>query len=74
MTGVQTCALPISKLEIPKGAKAGVYSVKFIAEMFLCEAVLKVCYREETPGSFELRVAQTGPDTPVRLEYARPQR
>ena len=63
-----------SKLEIPKGAKAGVYSVKFIAEMFLCEAVLKVCYREETPGSFELRVAQTGPDTPVRLEYARPQR
>ena len=63
-----------SKLEVPKGAKAGVYSVKFIAEMFLCEAVLKVCYLEETPGSFEIRVGQTGRDTPVKLEYARPQR
>ena len=63
-----------SKLEIPKGAKAGVYNVKLVAQMFLCEAVLKVCYLEETPGSFEIRVGQTGSDTPVKLEYARPQR
>ncbi len=62
------------KLEIPKGTKAGVYDVKLIADVFLCEAVLKVCYVEQTPGSFELRVAQTGRDTPVKLEYMRPQR
>lgn len=63
-----------SKLEIPKNAKPGVYNVKLIAQMFLCEAVLKVCYLEETAGSFELRVGQTGRDTPVKLEYVRPQR
>lgn len=63
-----------TKLEIPKSAKAGVYNVKLIADVFLCEAVLKVCYVEQTPGSFELRVSQRGRDTPVKLEYIRPQR
>lgn len=62
------------KLEIPKNAKAGVYNVKLTAQMFLCEAVLKVCYIEQTPGSFEIRVGQVGRDTPVKLEYVRPQR
>ena len=62
------------KLEIPKNAKAGVYNVKLIAQVFLCEAVLKVCYIEETPGSFEIRVGRTGLDTAVKLEYVRPQR
>ena len=62
------------KLEIPKNVKAGVYNVKLNAQMFLCEAVLKVCYLEDTPGSFEIRVGQTGRDTPVKLEYVRPQR
>ena len=62
------------KLEIPKNAKAGVYNVKLIARVFLCEAILKVCYIEETPGSFEIRVGRTGLDTAVKLEYVRPQR
>ena len=62
------------KLEIPKNAKTGVYNVKLTAQMFLCEGVLKVCYVEQTPGNFEIRVGQNGPDTPVKLEYLRPQR
>ena len=62
------------KLEIPKAAKRGVYNVKVVAQMFLCEAVLKVCYIEETPASFELRVGTVGRDTPVKLEYVKPQR
>jgi hypothetical protein len=71
LQGLEPIAL---KLEVPKSAKAGVYNVKLVAQVFLCEAVLKVCYLEETAGSFELRVGQTGRDTPVRLEYVRPQR
>ena len=62
------------RLKIPQNAKTGVYNVKLIARIFLCEGVLKVCYFEETPGSFEIRVGQTGRDTPVKLEYVRPQR
>lgn len=63
-----------AKLEIPKNAKSNVYNVKFVAQMFLCEAVLKVCYVEQTLGSFEIRVGRTGSDAAVKLEYARPQR
>ncbi len=71
---LQSLTPVVATLEIPKNAKAGVYNVKLIADVFLCEAILKVCYVEQTPGSFEIRVSQTGRDTPVKLEYIRPQR
>jgi hypothetical protein len=66
---------PLSgKIAVPAGTKPGVYPVKLSAEMFLCDGVMKVCYRDLTEGKLELRVAQTGKDAPVILEYARPQR
>jgi hypothetical protein len=63
-----------AKLLVPAGTKAGVYNVNLEAEMFLCEGILKVCYRDVTSGKLEIRVAQTGKDVPVILEYQRPQR
>jgi hypothetical protein len=66
---------PISaKLSVPANAKPGAYPVKVNAEVFLCEAVLKVCYVDEASGSMDLRVGASGRDTPVRLEYTAPQR
>ncbi|NJK43374.1 MAG: hypothetical protein HC933_03140 [Pleurocapsa sp. SU_196_0] len=63
-----------AKLSVPAGTKAGVYRVSLEAEMFLCEGVLKVCYREVTAGKLEVRVGGSGRDVPVRLEFARPGR
>jgi hypothetical protein len=63
-----------AKLSVPVGTRAGLYSVSLEAEMFLCEGVLKVCYRDVTSGKLEIRVGQSGKDAPVILEYLRPQR
>jgi hypothetical protein len=62
------------KLSVPANAKPGVYPVKLEASMFLCEALLKVCYVDEASGAMEIRVGRSGRDQPVRLEYATPQR
>jgi hypothetical protein len=66
----------VAKLSVPSNAKPGVYPVQLEAEMFLCDGVIKVCYREVVPGKLELRLgqAQAGKDAPVLLEFVRAQR
>ncbi len=58
-------------VRVPVGTKAGVYPIKLVSEVFLCDNVIKVCYIDRATGLLEIRVG-TGKDVAVAVEFFRP--
>ena len=50
------------KLPVPKTAKPGNQTLSLEATLFLCDASIKVCYREVLENTVELRVGASGQD------------
>jgi hypothetical protein len=59
------------KIAIPKTAKAGIYPLELNVDFYLCDTNVRVCYKESALAKIELRVGQTGKNTPVVMKLER---
>jgi hypothetical protein len=59
------------KIPIPKTAKAGIYPLELKVDFYLCDTNVRVCYKETALAKAELRVGQTGKNTPVIMKLER---
>jgi hypothetical protein len=59
------------KISIPKTAKAGIYPLKLEVDFYLCDTNVRVCYKETALAKAELRVGQTGKNTPIVMKLER---
>jgi hypothetical protein len=59
------------KISVPKSAKAGIYPLELKVDFYLCDTNVRVCYKETALAKAELRVGQTGKNTPVVMKLER---
>lgn len=59
------------KISVPKTAKAGMYPLELKIDFYLCDTNIRVCYKETALAKIELRVGQTGKNTPVVMKLER---
>ena len=60
------------RLPVSVGVKAGVYPLKFTAELFVCDKVVNVCFKRTLAVGGELRVGASGRDVPGVLAVGAP--
>lgn len=59
------------KIPVPKTAKAGIYPLTLEVDFYLCDTNIRVCYKETALAKAELRVGQTGKNTPIVMKLER---
>jgi hypothetical protein len=59
------------KINVPKTAKAGIYPLRLEVDFYLCDTNIRVCYKETALAKAELRVGQTGKNTPIVMKLER---
>ncbi len=59
------------KIPVPKTAKAGIYPLTLEVDFYLCDTNIRVCYKETALAKAELRVGQTGKNTPIFMKLER---
>jgi hypothetical protein len=59
------------KIPVPKNTKAGTYPLQLEVDFYLCDTNVRVCYKETALANAELRVGQTGKNTPIVMKLER---
>lgn len=60
------------RFAVPDGAQPGRYRLRFTGELFVCDKVVRVCFKQKLETAAELRVGESGEDRATRLDVGLP--